>query len=142
MRRARGQAIVWVAVLLPMIFIPIVGLSIDAGLLFDARREAQNVADGAARAGAMELDQRVLQQDGKARINRKEAQERARAYVARSGFSVRGFSFSNDDRTMAVTVGTNVKPTFMLLLKYPAVDVQAEGRARLCQGAQAEGACS
>jgi Flp pilus assembly protein TadG len=141
-RRSRGQAIVWVAVLLPVIFIPIVGLSIDAGLLFDARREAQNVADGAARAGAMELDQRVLQRDGRARIDRKEAQVRARAYAAHSGFNVRRFDFSNDDRTLAVTVGTTVQPSFMRLLKARAVDVQAEGRARLCQGTQAEGACS
>ena len=47
----RGQAIVWTAVMLPL-FLAIVGLAADGGLVFSARRELQNIADSAARAGA------------------------------------------------------------------------------------------
>ena len=55
-RLARGSAVVWVAVTLPL-FVSLVGLAIDGGVVFDARRELQSVADGAARAGAMQLDE-------------------------------------------------------------------------------------
>ena len=53
-----GQAIVWVAVMLPL-FLSIIGLAIDGGIVFSERRELQNIADGAARAGAMQIDERV-----------------------------------------------------------------------------------
>jgi Flp pilus assembly protein TadG len=53
--------IVWVAVMLPLFF-SVVGLAIDAGSVFAARRELQNAADGAARAGAMQLDIDVYRQ--------------------------------------------------------------------------------
>jgi Flp pilus assembly protein TadG len=53
-----GQAIVWAAVMLPL-FLSVVGLTVDAGIVFDARRELQNVADSAARAGAMQVDQQA-----------------------------------------------------------------------------------
>ncbi|MCC6178316.1 MAG: pilus assembly protein, partial [Chloroflexi bacterium] len=51
----RGQAIVWTAVMLPL-FLSVVGLAIDGGIVFSARRELQNVADSAARAGAQQID--------------------------------------------------------------------------------------
>ena len=50
-----GQALLWTAVLLPF-FLALVGLAIDGATVFAARRSCQAVADGAARAGAMELD--------------------------------------------------------------------------------------
>ena len=55
-RGEAGQALVWTAVMLPL-FLSVIGLAIDAGTIFDARRELQNVADSAARAGAMQIDQ-------------------------------------------------------------------------------------
>jgi uncharacterized membrane protein len=141
-KRARAQAIVWVAVMLPVIFIPVVGLSIDAGRLFDARREAQNVADGAARVGAMELDDTLLQQTGRPRIVENRARNQARAYAARSGYTISGFDFSSDGRSIRVAIETRVQPTFLRLARVGPVDVRAAGRARVCQGTQAEGACS
>jgi Flp pilus assembly protein TadG len=141
-KRAPGQAIVWVAVLLPVLFLPIVGVSIDAGLLFDTRRDAQNVADGAARVGAMELRQDALL-EGQARIDRDAARRQARAYARRSGFDVRGEpTFSSDDRTMSVTVQTTVRPAFLRMVRLAGVDVRATGRARACQGIEAERACN
>ena len=50
-----GQAIVWAAVMLPL-FLAVVGLAIDGGVVFAARRELQNVADAGARPGAMQVD--------------------------------------------------------------------------------------
>lgn len=51
-----GQVLLWLVILLPVAFGSL-GLAVDGGLLFLARREAQHVADGAARAGAAEIDQ-------------------------------------------------------------------------------------
>jgi uncharacterized membrane protein len=50
-----GQVMVWVAVMLPL-FLSVIGLAIDAGSVFAGRRELQNAADAAARAGAMQID--------------------------------------------------------------------------------------
>jgi hypothetical protein len=62
-RSTRAQALVWMAVTLP-VFIAITGLAIDGALLLTARRQVQSVADGAARAGAMQLDQELLRGSG------------------------------------------------------------------------------
>ena len=57
-RRQRGAAMVWLAVMLPF-FLSIVGLAVDGGAIFKARRDLQDVADSAARAAAMQIDQNV-----------------------------------------------------------------------------------
>src|SRR6185312_17093596 len=55
MGRERGQAVVWVAAMLPF-FLAILGLAIDGGVVWDAERQLQATADGAARAGAEAVD--------------------------------------------------------------------------------------
>lgn len=50
-----GTAIVWVALMLPML-LSIVGVSIDAGLALNTRRQLQDTADSAARAAAEQID--------------------------------------------------------------------------------------
>src|SRR5207237_1641836 len=57
-RPQRGAAMVWLAVMLPF-FLSIVGLAVDGGAIFRARRDLQDVADSAARAAAMQIDQNV-----------------------------------------------------------------------------------
>lgn len=47
--------------MLPL-FVAIVGLAADGGLVFSARRELQNVADSAARAGARQIDVRAYRE--------------------------------------------------------------------------------
>ena len=53
--RQSGQVLVWLALLMPLL-IGIAGLAIDGATVFTARRELQSVADGAARAGATQVD--------------------------------------------------------------------------------------
>ena len=57
----RGQAIVWMAVMLPL-FLGTVGLAADGGLVFSARRELQNLADSSARAAAQQIDVRAYRE--------------------------------------------------------------------------------
>jgi Flp pilus assembly protein TadG len=44
------------------LFLATVGLAADGGLVFAARRELQNVADSAARAGAQQIDVRAYRE--------------------------------------------------------------------------------
>ena len=62
-RRWSGQALVWFTLALPL-FLSIAGLAIDGGVLLASRRQLQSVADGAARAGATQLDQGRLRSSG------------------------------------------------------------------------------
>lgn len=62
-----GQALVWVVVMLPL-FLAVIGLTLDGGLVFGARRELQNVADAAARAGAMQIDVQAYRDSGGQRL--------------------------------------------------------------------------
>ncbi|MBV9578103.1 MAG: hypothetical protein JO057_05885 [Chloroflexi bacterium] len=62
-RRGRAQALVWVTLAIPL-FVSIAGLAIDGGVLLDERRELQSIVDGAARAGATQLDMPRLRASG------------------------------------------------------------------------------
>ena len=66
-QRLQGQVLIWVALMLPL-FLSIIGLAIDGGIAFAERRELQNDADGAARAGAMQIDQEVYRSSGGATV--------------------------------------------------------------------------
>jgi Flp pilus assembly protein TadG len=46
------------------LFVSLAGLAIDGGALLTSRRELQSLADGAARAGATQLDQQRLRASG------------------------------------------------------------------------------
>lgn len=58
-----GQAAPLVAVTL-LGLLAVTALVVDGGLLFSARRELQSLADGAARAGAMAVDEATLRESG------------------------------------------------------------------------------
>jgi hypothetical protein len=137
-RRQPAQAIVWVAVLLPTVFLPVLGFSIDAGVVFDARRELQNVADGAARAGAMEIDRSFLHGPdnplGEVRLDPDEAEEAAESYLRRARFDGQS-SVNASTRRIEVTVRRRLNPPFLRILRAPPIDMRATGQARPCSGA-------
>jgi uncharacterized membrane protein len=80
--RARGQALIWLTMALPM-FVSIAGLAIDGGVLLASRRELQSVADGAARAGATRLDLERLRASGglDVQLDAAQAAQAARTYL-------------------------------------------------------------
>jgi Flp pilus assembly protein TadG len=63
--RSRGsaQALVWLTLAVPL-FVSVAGLAIDGGVLLEERRELQSAVDGAARAGATQLDMPRLRASG------------------------------------------------------------------------------
>jgi Flp pilus assembly protein TadG len=124
-----GQALVWTAVMLPL-FLSIVGLAIDAGTVFDARRELQNVADSAARAGAMQIDQTVYRQSSGATVvlDTAAARQAASEYVASQG----GLAATIDvgPRQVVVEVSREVPLSFLRLVGISTVRVTATAPAK------------
>jgi uncharacterized membrane protein len=54
--REPAQALVVAGLLLGLVLLPVIGLGVDAELIFSAHRRLEMLADGAARVGAMQLD--------------------------------------------------------------------------------------
>lgn len=132
--RSQAQIIVWVAVMVPLIFLPIVGLSIDAGIVFDARRETQNLADGAARVGGMEIDQTRLRADGSVVLNPGNAYARAAEYLARLGVRPEDRQIYPSSSRITVVVDRRVQPSFLRLLHVQPLRISATSFAEPCSG--------
>jgi len=111
-----GQAVVWVAVMLPL-FLSVVGLAADGGIVFSARRELQNVADSAARAGAMQVDQQVYRASSGATVvlDLAGARQVAAQYVASQGPEMVA-AIAADSRQVVVQVGREVPTSFLRLV--------------------------
>lgn len=137
-RGETGQAMAWVAVMLPL-FLSVVGLAIDGGRVFDARRELQNVADSAARAGAMQIDQRVYRQSSGAMIvlDPAAAREAATQYISSQGNNL-GATITVGSRTVVVQVSRSVPTSFLRLAGIATVHMTATSPAAARFGIQSE----
>ena len=135
LKRQRAQAIVWVVVMLPL-FLGVAGLSIDAGRLFDARREAQNVTDGAARVAVMQIDLPKLHATGKVQLDAQApaaAQRYVRDHTAGVGWDPA--VVTPDATGVQVRVSRRLPTTFMRILNPKLeVTVSATARAEPCVG--------
>jgi uncharacterized membrane protein len=132
-QRHSAQVLVWVAVMLPLVFLPIIGLAMDAGAVFDARRGLQNVADGAARVGAMQLDVPAIRRGDPVQLTPGAAEAAARDYLSqvRPDALADALITAHTD-TITVTLETTVQPKFLRLLKVKPVAVRATAQARPC----------
>lgn len=129
-----GQAIVWVAVMLPL-FLAVVGLAIDGGVVFNARRELQNVADSAARAGAMQIDQRIYRESAGQRVvlDGGAAQDAASAYVASQGRDLSA-EIGVEPQRVVVRVPRTAPTTFLTLVGLSSARVTATAWAEARYG--------
>lgn len=123
-----GQALLWAAIMLPF-FLALLGLAIDGTMVFAARRGCQAVADGAARAGAMELDVAAYRQsDGEAALLDPALAGRAAAdYLGLRGWS--DAAVTAGPRGVTVVAGQTVPLGLMRLFGRGSVRVTAIGRA-------------
>jgi Flp pilus assembly protein TadG len=121
----RGQVIVWTAVMLPL-FLSVIGLALDGGLVFAARREAQNAADAAARAGAMQIDERAYRESGGTRVVLDLGRARATAaeYLAGYGTSLTA-SVAAEPEQLVVQVSRDVSTSFVRLVGISTVRIAA-----------------
>ena len=104
-------------------------LVIDGGLLFAERRDLQASADGAARAGAMAIDEDLLRETGAVRLDSAAARTAAERYL--DGAGVEG-TVRIDANMLSVSVDLEQqRPTLMMgLLGLRTVDVTAHAIAR------------
>ena len=122
---AHGSVTVFVTVMtVALIFVA--GLVVDGGQILNARREAANVAESAARAGAQELDEDVARRSGAAVINQQRAVARAEAFLAANGYSG---TASATTTSVSVTVHTNQPLLILGIGGLRAVDVRGTGTA-------------
>lgn len=117
-----GQTLLWVAIMLP-IFLAIIGLALDGGALFAARRQAQNAADAAARAGAQQIDEDRYRATGEIALDNGWARYVARQYIAGAG----GLEATVDvaGNQVIVTVRRDVPLSFLRLVGVGGVRVGA-----------------
>jgi len=107
----------------------VAALVIDGGVLFAERRDLQGLADGAARAGAMAVDEEVLRETGTVWLDPAAARAAAGRYLEAAGFEG---DVQIDADMLSVTVDLEeTRPTLMMgLLGVRDVTVTAHAVAR------------
>ena len=124
------------------VLVAISGLALDGGVVFAARRELQNVADAAARAGAAEVDAAAFQRSGGVVVlDGPRALAVASAYVADYNALHRADQqVAVDDVTLAgrdrvlVVVHRDARTAFLRIVKIPSVSIRAEATATVRAG--------
>lgn len=129
-----GQAIIWTAVMLPL-FIAIIGLAIDGGIVYDNQHALQDVADGAARTGATQIDQNAYRASGGQTVvlDQGNAQAVAAAYVSGQGANLTA-SVATDSIRVVVTVHRLVPTSFLRIVGIDTVQVSATATAEVQHG--------
>jgi uncharacterized membrane protein len=129
-----GQAIVWVAVMMPL-FLAVIGLAIDGGVVFAERRELQNVADSAARAGAMQIDEQAYRASAGVTIVLDEgaARQVAAEYVASQGGAASAAIAVEPERVI-VQVSRDAPTSFLRLFGIGTVRISATAPAEVRHG--------
>ena len=124
-QRQRGAALVWVAVMMPF-FLSIAGLAIDSGTMFKERRDMQALADGAARAGAMQIDRTAYRASSGSKVvlDPAAARSAAASYLAGqpAGLST---SVSADQQQVVVEIGRKVPTAFLRIVHIDSADIGA-----------------
>ena len=114
----------------------VAGLVIDGGNVLAARREAANVAESAARAGAQALDTAAARTSGGAQLDAPSAIARAESYLAETGYTGSA-SVQGNDVLVEVTI---TRRTFLLgLAGVVSMTVHGRGEARGVRAVEQEG---
>ncbi len=133
MRRAHpGQALLLV-VLLMTLLLSLIGVMVDGGILLVHRRELQNTADAAARAGAGWLDEGAYRSSGGRRVVLHPVSARAEAerYLDLKDTSGR-VSVGREKVTVVAT--QDVDLAFLEMFGFRTVRVRARAEATLRHG--------
>lgn len=130
----RGQATVMVLGLALLCF-AISGLAVDGTRAFLARRTLQNAADGAAAAGASELDTGAYYRSGgrNVSLDPDAARRVAGRWLAQRGLGVAA-SVVADDRAVTVTLRDEIPTSWLGLAGIDHIPVAARARSRPLAG--------
>jgi Flp pilus assembly protein TadG len=140
-RRQTAQALAWFTMALPLL-LSVAGLAVDGGVLLASRRHLQSVADGAARAGATQLDLGRLRSSAGAEIvlDQRLATQAARAYLdgdvawPAGNHDPASSTVTVSDRTVHVVIQTTLRTAFLRIVHIDSFPVQANADATLQAG--------
>jgi len=116
-------------------FLAVIGLAIDGGIVFDDQRELQNIADGAARAGAMQIDQQTYRTSSGQTVvlDAASAQQVAAAYVSSQGTELTA-TVTTDPQHVVVAVNRVVSTSFLRIVGVTKVQVSTTATADVQHG--------
>jgi uncharacterized membrane protein len=141
-RRTRAQALIWLSLSIP-VFVSMAGLAIDGGVLLDERRDLQSIVDGAARAGATQLDKSRLYASGGAdvQLDPTLATRTARTYADQALASSTGnwhtaarIQVEVEGRRVHVLIHAQMPTAFLRIVAIDSVPVEAESFADVQYG--------
>jgi uncharacterized membrane protein len=124
-----GQSLVLMAVTMVGLC-ALVGLAVDANQLFQHRRALQNLADRAARAGAMEIDRPRFRQTGELVLDPLRAQAQVAAALAPEAAAAPGPIVTAT--TVTVTVSRRLETAFIRIVGIRSATVSATATSEAC----------
>lgn len=137
---SRGQALVWTAVLLPVL-LALVGLVFDGGLLWAQYRRARWAADGAAVAAASEIDPTLYAESGQVRLDPAKALGTAVWYAQSNNpnLHIGSIHLHPADNMIRVQGWVEVKPVFLSLFGIGSLRLNVTGQERSAWGIEQRG---
>jgi Flp pilus assembly protein TadG len=122
--------------MLPL-FLATVGLAADGGIVFAARRELQNVADSAARAGAQQIDVQAYRESrGRSVVLDEPASRRVAAEYGASQGPALDVRVDVEPRRVRVQVSRDTPTSFTRLVGIDKVRVTASATAEVRHGVE------
>ena len=123
-----GQAMVLVAVFL-LGLVAVAGLIADGGMVLAQRRDLQNVADAAAAAGAMQLDESAYRSSGGADVSLDESAAHSAAVGYLSAESGIHYAVTATEDRVDVEVSRSAATAFLRVLGINGVTISARASA-------------
>jgi Flp pilus assembly protein TadG len=135
----RGAATIFVIGLSVMLFV-LAGLVVDGGLAINARAEAADVAEQAARAGAQEINEDVLRGSGVVELSG-EAAATAETFLESTSFAaeggqITGITVNADEITVSVT--RDYDTMLLSIINFDSFTVNSTATARPAVGIDGE----
>lgn len=121
-----GQVLVMVALMM-MGVVSVVGLVSDGGLVFAQRRDLQNVADAAAAAAAMQIDEAAYRSTGEVILDEQSSREAAALYLEDEGGLDYVIAVLPD--RVEVSVSRQASTGFLRVIGIDGVEVSASASA-------------
>lgn len=136
LRDDEGQVLVMVALMMVGV-VSVVGLVSDGGLVFAQRRDLQNVADAAAAAGAMQIDEAAYRSTGEVVLDEQLARDAAAFYLDAEGDLDYVVNVLPD--RVEVAVSRQATTGFLRVIGIDGVDVSASASAEPRYGVESAG---
>lgn len=131
-----GQVLVMVALMMVGV-VSVVGLVSDGGLVFAQRRDLQNVADAAAAAGAMQIDEAVYRSTGDVVLDEQLARDAAVLYLdAEDGLD---YVVNVLPDRVEVAVSRQATTGFLRVIGIDGIEVSASASAEPRYGVESAG---